>query len=265
MSEEDIKKDNLTEGEVTDDNKSDYVRIGSDEDLAEFNMTDAPDIGDQGPAEDEQIPDEEEALIDVIIDISEGRDEDGNSRSSIALELSSLDVKTQQFKTLSSPSSANTAAYFGKRYNFIELKLDFDGANSPDLHSFWSAFERYGKELNELKEGFETAPSLSLAVVPYAGVGIVYIRFDAPLMWALSAEDRGGAVKQIRALFMEDDVTFYRGEGAPMEDIIADEQRRMQRKQEARLAAEEREAERKKFEAERQKLYAEILRNNNNK
>ena len=200
----------------------------------------------------------QDELVNAILSESEGIDEDGKPKASIAVEFQIHNVYDRTSQPLSSFGMTDCVAYFNKRYEFVEIVFEFKSHYAGGLQSMWDTLEKYGKMYNQVTEESQDVPIVVITVMPFSGMGTVYLQAMNPVSWSLSAKTVDGEICQIRALFHEEDLEFVETDDVNMTEILAAEERRAARQDEMREAALAKEEERRQFEERRQEKMAEM-------
>ena len=220
-----------------------------DEFLTEEDLETLMDAEDD-EMEEANLPDGDAELARGVVRECVGVDEKGNPKAAIGLSLDMVNPYTDTSKTIAEQSTGRPIVDINKRFDFIEVALTFKTPIDNEMRTMWGHLERFGALLNTVTELSKEAPALTMAIVPYTGVGAFYIIATNPIGWYLQPDKVGGEVKQIKLLFHCEDVNFYQTDEMDIESIGAAVIREMEAEAEAVEKMQEKE---ERDRAERQK------------
>ena len=196
-------------------------------------QADRDDIG-------EWLPDTPE-VVEEIVAQCQGVAEDGYPAAAISLTLDMLNPFTVTKQTLAEQALYKPIVTINKRYEFVELILDFQKPNDPDMRVMLSHLNKYAEKMNEETIRSESVPVLMVTVVPIMSLGTYYAVFSHPVTWSISSPDMNTLPTQVKLLFKSQDLTFFQTDEVDLAAIESSIQREERAKQEFLLHAEEKE------------------------
>lgn len=171
--------------------------------------------------EEASLPDGDAELARGVVRECVGVDDKGNPKAAIGLSLDMVNPYADTSKAIAEQATGRPVVDINKRFDFIEVVLTFKTSIDNELRTMWGHLEKFGALLNTVTELSQEAPALTMAIVPYTGVGAFYIIVANPIGWYLQPDKVGGEAKQIRLLFHCEDVNFYQTDEMDVESIGA--------------------------------------------
>lgn len=225
---------------VSDVLNGDYNTYLNDDELEE--LMNAEDDAE----EESSLPDADAVLTREVVRECEGVDEHGHPKSAIGLTLSMIDTRLEDLdnspgKTLAQQSLVKPVVTINKRFEFIEILLDFPSQADTELKVLWAHLQRFGGLLNDVTELSQEAPLLNTVFVPLAGMGAYFISANNPVYWAIQSPNPTEGARQIGLLFHCEDVDFYQTDEMDVESIATAVVREAEIEEQARLRMEEEE------------------------
>ena len=241
-----------------DDPIADGIINGEYDDILDSDGLDTVMDYDDIDDDDEDSPARQNELVNTIVDEAEGYDEKGNPKSSIGVELQLFNVYDQTSAPVSGFPLKHCAVFFSKRYEFTEVLFEFRSKFSADMKQLWDTLEKYGQILNGIEEESDSEPVMITTVMPFSGLGSVYAQLVNPITWSLSAPSVDAQLTQIRVLYREEDILFAETDDLGIQETIAAEQRKLEKRAQFRESAEAKEEERKSIEQRRMEKLEEL-------
>ncbi len=133
-------------------------------------------------------------MIDLKEFLQHLSDTDTNhiSTTSLALECSILDLRTDESKSLATVSMQKPVISIERHGEYIQLDFKFISPLDTDLKIFWNTLELYGKTCSDINVDTEDTGlyvTLSLALIPDFYEGKYFAAASEPVFWALTSEN----------------------------------------------------------------------------
>lgn len=151
--------------------------------------------------------------VDEFIKNLGNKNNAGLSETSVCVECTVLDLKTENDKPIVSVAFKKPIIRVERHYEFIQLEFSFISALDTDLKLMWNAIELYGKTADDINSKVEETMSFAscgITMMPACYNGEYYCTAVNPLFWSLTSTEVGEAANTIRILFDAEDLKIFK-------------------------------------------------------
>lgn len=160
-------------------------------------------------------------------------DEEGVSKTFTGLHLYlKNDNKEEDFEEVTDSIACQPMINIREMSERTVIDLTFRSVYDVDLKRSWDMLEQFGDLLDmTTKKNNGQSPALCLTLIPEEANGTIYALATNPVMWALTALEAGREAITIRLVFHEEYVGFFYSPDIQVDDIKAEVQMEMDRRE----------------------------------